>query len=67
VNIRDTLKLPRRDGWILVRQRGSHRQFQHPIKLGTATVAGRPSLDLKPKTQRAILRQASLLEDDDED
>jgi predicted RNA binding protein YcfA (HicA-like mRNA interferase family) len=28
------------DGWYLDRLKGSHRQFRHPIKPGTATVAG---------------------------
>jgi predicted RNA binding protein YcfA (HicA-like mRNA interferase family) len=67
VKIRDILKILRRDGWVLVRQRSSHRQFQHREKPGTVTVAGSPSQDLKPKTQRSILRQAGLLESNDED
>jgi predicted RNA binding protein YcfA (HicA-like mRNA interferase family) len=67
VKIRDILKMLRRDGWVIVRQRSSHRQLQHPTKPGTVTVAGHPSLDLKPKTQGSILRQAGLLEKDDED
>lgn len=29
------------DGWYMVRQTGSHRQFHHPTKPGTVTVAGK--------------------------
>jgi predicted RNA binding protein YcfA (HicA-like mRNA interferase family) len=55
------LKILHKDGWRLVRQRSSHRQFHHPTKAGTVTVAGRPSLDLDPKTEKSILKQARLL------
>jgi predicted RNA binding protein YcfA (HicA-like mRNA interferase family) len=61
------LKKLRQDGWRLVRYKGSHRQFQHPTKRGTVTVAGKPSLDLDPKTERSILRQAQLREEEDEE
>ncbi|HEV3078613.1 MAG TPA: type II toxin-antitoxin system HicA family toxin [Gemmataceae bacterium] len=60
MKVREILKLVRDDGWQLVRQRGSHRQFQHPEKPGTVTVAGNPGVDLHPKTARSILRQARL-------
>jgi predicted RNA binding protein YcfA (HicA-like mRNA interferase family) len=61
VKVREVLKKLRKDGWEVVRQRGSHRQLQHPTKPGTVTVAGNPSLDLDPKTEKSILRQAGLL------
>jgi len=48
------------DAWIQVRQKGSHRQYHHPAKPGTVTVAGQPSMDLDPKTERSILKQAGL-------
>jgi predicted RNA binding protein YcfA (HicA-like mRNA interferase family) len=54
------IKLLEADGWRLVRQTGSHRQFHHPIKPGTVTVAGKPSVDLPPGTLVNILRQAGL-------
>ncbi|MEO7869575.1 MAG: type II toxin-antitoxin system HicA family toxin [Candidatus Limnocylindria bacterium] len=50
-------------GWREVRRTGSHRQFQHPTRAGTVTVAGPPSDDLPPGTWRSILRQAGLDED----
>jgi predicted RNA binding protein YcfA (HicA-like mRNA interferase family) len=54
------LKRLRADGWQIVRQRGSHRQFQHPTKMGTVTVAGKPGEELHPKTAASILKQSGL-------
>jgi len=54
------LDLLRKDGWILVRTKGSHRQLRHPMKPGTVTVSGKPSLDLPPGTLSSILKQAGL-------
>jgi len=48
------------DGWQLARTRGSHRQFKHPTKPGTVTVAGKSSLDVPPGTLNSILKQAGL-------
>jgi len=54
------LDLRQSDGWRLARQKGSHRQFQHPTKPGTVTVAGKPSVDRPPGTLGSILKQAGL-------
>lgn len=48
------------DGWQLAHARGSHRQFKHPSKPGTVTVAGKPSLDVPAGTLNSILKQAGL-------
>ncbi|MGZ4955461.1 MAG: type II toxin-antitoxin system HicA family toxin [Methylobacter sp.] len=48
------------DGWRLVRQRGSHRQFHHSIKSGTVTIADKPSVDVPPGTLISVLKQADL-------
>ena len=37
------------DGWRLVRQTGSHRQFQHARKQATVTVAGKPGETSTPR------------------
>jgi predicted RNA binding protein YcfA (HicA-like mRNA interferase family) len=60
MKVRDAIKLVESDGLKLARTRGSHRQYHHPMKPGTVTIAGRPSLDLDPKTQASILKQAEL-------
>jgi predicted RNA binding protein YcfA (HicA-like mRNA interferase family) len=49
-----------KDGWYLVRMRGSHRQFRHPIKSGTVTIAGKFGLDVPPGTLNNVLKQAGL-------
>ena len=60
VNVATVLRLLRSDGWVLVAQRGSHRQFKHPNKPGRVTVAGRPSHDLATGTLKSIMKQAGL-------
>ena len=60
MKVRAVIKLIEADGWRLVRQTGSHRQFHHPSKPGTVTVAGKPSTDVPPGTLRNILWQARL-------
>ena len=60
MKVREILRRLRTDGWRLVRQNGSHRQFQHPSKPATVTVAGKPREDLHPKTAASILKQAQL-------
>jgi len=60
MKVREILQLLEADGWYLARTRGSHRQFKHPTKAGTVTIAGKPSLDLPPGTLNSILKQAGL-------
>jgi predicted RNA binding protein YcfA (HicA-like mRNA interferase family) len=60
VKVRDVLIRLRSDGWVQVRMKGSHRQFHHPKKPGTVTVAGKPGLEVPPGTLSNILKQASL-------
>ena len=58
--VRDAIRLIERDGWYLVRTRGSHRQFHHPAKRGTVTIAGSRSKDLSPAMRTSIVKQAGL-------
>ena len=60
VKFRDIVKMLEDDGWSVVRQRGSHRQFKHATKPGLVTVAGKPGDDLAPGTLNSILKQAGL-------
>jgi predicted RNA binding protein YcfA (HicA-like mRNA interferase family) len=60
VKVRAMIKRIEWDGWRQVRQRGSHRQFEHPVKPGKVTVPGHSSDELHPKTRSDILRQAGL-------
>ena len=60
VKVGDLIRLLEEDGWRLARTRGSHRQYKHPSKPGTVTVAGKPSLDVPPGTLNSVLKQAGL-------
>lgn len=57
----DRLKL---DGWVMVRLRGSHRQYRHPVKPGTVTVSGKSTADIPVGTLKSALKQAGLLRKD---
>ncbi|NUQ36902.1 MAG: type II toxin-antitoxin system HicA family toxin [Caldilineales bacterium] len=63
MKVRDVITLIERDGWQLHRTRGSHRQYKHPVKKGTVTIAGKPGDTLHPKTLKSVLQQAQLEED----
>ena len=60
VKVRDIIKLLKQDGWYLVRTRGSHRQYKHPVKQGLVTVAGKSSDELAAGTLNSVLKQAGL-------
>lgn len=60
VKVSEAIRQVEADGWYLVRQTGSHRQYHHPTKPGTVTIAGRPSQTLHPKTWANIRKQAGL-------
>ncbi len=60
MTVREVLRILETDGWIMVVQKGSHRQYKHPTKRGWVTVAGHPKDDLAPGTLNSILRQAGL-------
>jgi predicted RNA binding protein YcfA (HicA-like mRNA interferase family) len=46
LKVSELLYIIEKDGWFLVRQRGSHRQFHHATKPSTVTIAGKPSVDI---------------------
>ena len=58
--VRNAIRLVEREGWSLVRVRGSHRQFRHPDKPGTVTIAGKSGDDLAPGTWASIMKPAGL-------
>ncbi|MDR1764022.1 MAG: type II toxin-antitoxin system HicA family toxin [Dysgonamonadaceae bacterium] len=61
--VRDIISYIETDGWYMVSQKGSHRQFKHPIKKGRVTVPGALNDDLPPGTSKSILTQAGLYGD----
>jgi len=63
VKVREVIATLEADGWQLVRTRGSHRQFRHPVKRGTVTVAGKMGVDVPVGTLESIWKQAGLKKD----
>ena len=61
MKVKEIIKLIEDDGWFYSRQTGSHRQFEHLVKNGTVTVAGKLSDDIAKGTQKSILKQAGLI------
>jgi len=60
VKVREVIRQIEEAGWYLVRMKGSHRQFRHPLRSGAVTVSGHRNDDLAPGTLRSILKQAGL-------
>jgi len=60
MKVKELIALMEANGWMQVRQKGSHRQFHHPSKSGTVTVSGKPSVDIPPGTLNSALKQAGL-------
>ena len=60
MKVKELVKISKRDGWYQARQRGSHRQFRHPVKSGTVTISGKPNVEMPPGTLNNALKQAGL-------
>jgi predicted RNA binding protein YcfA (HicA-like mRNA interferase family) len=60
MKVREVIERLEDDGWVKVTQRGSHRQFKHPVKRGKVTVPGKLSDEMPTGTLKSILRQAGL-------
>lgn len=58
VKLRAVIRVLEREGWRLDRQTGSHRQYRHPERPGTVTVAGKLSDEVPRGTLASIWRQA---------
>lgn len=59
--VKDIVKIIKQDGWRLVEQHGSHRQYKHPFKPGRVTISGhRESDDVSPEMEKSIMRQAGI-------
>ncbi|MDR1716327.1 MAG: type II toxin-antitoxin system HicA family toxin [Prevotella sp.] len=59
--VKEMIRFIESDGWFLVKTRGDHRQFKHPMKKGKVTIPGKLSDDLDPNTAKSILNQAGLI------
>jgi len=59
-----TCKALERKGWTWVRTNGSHHHYQHPDVPGTVPVPVHANRDMRPGTQRDVMRQAGLTDAD---
>ena len=58
---RDIIKIIEGNGWYLVRQKGSHKQYKHPTKKGLVTIAAHKMSDeIAPGTLNSIYKQAQI-------
>lgn len=64
VSGRRMCRILEKKGWTLVRIKGSHHAFQTAGNRNTVTVPVHGNKDLKPGTQRGIMRDANLTDDD---
>jgi len=60
VKVRELISLLERNGWVLQRTRGDHRQFIRPGSPGVITVAGNFGRDIPTGTLNVILKAAGL-------
>jgi len=61
MKVKQIIKLLENDGWYLVGQKGSHRQYKHPKKKRRVTVPHHgQNRELAKGTENSILKQAKL-------
>lgn len=61
MKVKEVIKLLEKDGWFLVAQKGSHKQYKHETKSGRVTVPDHgQNKDLAKGTENSILKQAGL-------
>lgn len=61
MKVRVVIKMIQEDGWYMVRQKGSHKQFKHPTKKGLVTIAAHKLSDeIDRGTLNSILKQAQI-------
>ena len=60
MKVRELLQLLAADGWVAVRQSGSHRVYRHPTKPGPLVVPIHGDKDVATGTLNSILKKAGL-------
>ena len=61
MKVKEVIKIIESDGWYVVRQKGSHKQYKHNQKQGLVTIqVHRLSDDLTKGLENSILKQAGL-------
>lgn len=60
MKVTEVIELIEGDNWYLVRMKGDHRQYKHPVKKSLVTIAGNSNHEIAKGTLNSILRQAGL-------
>lgn len=60
MKVKEVIRMLEKNGWFIVRTKGSHRQYKHETKKGLVTIAGKQSDDLALGTLNSIYKQAGL-------
>ena len=61
MKVKEIIRIIEKDGWFLVRQKGSHKQYKHKNKKGLVTISGhRQSDDIATGTLNSILKQSQI-------
>ena len=61
MKVRDIIKMIEEDGWYIVRQKGSHKQYKHKTKKGLVTIAAHKMSDeLALGTLNSIFKQVQI-------
>jgi predicted RNA binding protein YcfA (HicA-like mRNA interferase family) len=60
MKVRELVQLLKKQGWVEMGSRASHRHFRHPVRAQVVTLPGDQVRDLAPETRNDILRKAGL-------
>jgi predicted RNA binding protein YcfA (HicA-like mRNA interferase family) len=61
MKVKEVIKIIEKNGWIMVAQKGSHRQYKNPDIPGRVTIPGNLNDDIPKGTLNSILKQAGLI------
>jgi predicted RNA binding protein YcfA (HicA-like mRNA interferase family) len=56
--VKEVIKMLTTEGWCIVAQKGSHRQFKHNDKTGKVTINGKPGETIDQEILNSIFKQA---------
>jgi predicted RNA binding protein YcfA (HicA-like mRNA interferase family) len=59
--VQEIIQILKSDGWYLLDENGSYRQYKHPHKTGRITIAGNLNYDLALDAINSILLHAGLI------
>lgn len=60
MKVKEAINAIEKDGWFMIRSKGSHRQYKHHHKKGLVTIAGQLNDDLAKGTLNSVFKQAGL-------